>query len=126
MDEIPDLETVLDEAVRVYLIAKKRCVLQRYPRTTPFNAEDLAKQYPDYFHRFKGRGESGSQKYKVIGKTADVILEEYLEKLGYPRCSPLWLTLANIVIERGEYESEQDSDFARPERRTRRGPYDGL
>jgi len=126
VDELPDLETVLGEAVRVYLIAKKRCVLQRYPKTTPFNAEDLAKQYPDYFQKFKGRGESGSQKYKVIGKTADVILEEYLEKLGYPRCSPLWLTLANIVIERGEHESEQDSDFARPERRTRRGPNDGL
>ena len=60
-------------------------------------------------------------KYRVIGKTADDLLEEYLAKLGYPRNSELWYSLANIVIERGEFESEQDPDLFDPHRQKRRG-----
>ena len=116
MTNLPDLETVLDEAVRVYLIAKKRSTLQRYPKEAPFTAEKLAKQYPDYFEPFI-KAKSGELKYRVIGKTADTILEEYLAELGYKPNSDLWYSLANIVIERGEYESDFDRDFDRPRRR---------
>tara|TARA_R100000315_G_scaffold55179_1_gene29219 strand:+ start:3950 stop:4321 length:372 start_codon:yes stop_codon:yes gene_type:complete len=117
--DLPDLETVLDEAVKVYLIAKKRCALMRHSNTSSFTAEDLAKEYPDYFEPFIKKS-TGEHKYKVIGKTADVILEEYLAQLGYPSNSDLWYTLAHIVIERGEYESDFDRDLDRPTRRRRR------
>ena len=114
MDNLPDLETVLDEAVRVYLIAKKRSALQRYPKDISFSADELVDKYPDYFVRW-----SNPTKIRVIGKSADVILEEYLAKLGYPVNSDLWYSLAHIVIERGEYESDVDRDFERPRRRRR-------
>lgn len=114
MDDLPDLETVLDEAVRVYLIAKKRSALQRYPKDISFSADELVDKYPDYFVRW-----SNPTKIRVIGKSADVILEEYLAKLGYPVNSDLWYSLAHIVIERGEYESDVDRDFERPRRRRR-------
>ena len=114
MDDLPDLETVLDEAVRVYLIAKKRGALQRYPNEIPFTADELVDKYPDYFVRW-----GSPTKIRVIGKSADVILEEYLAKLGYPLNSDLWYSLAHIVIERGEYESDFDRDLDRPRRRRR-------
>jgi hypothetical protein len=118
VDKLPDLDTVLDEAVKVYLIAKKRSALQRYPKDAPFTAEELASEYPDYFQPFI-KSKSGELKYRVIGKTCDVILEEYLAKLGYEPNSDLWYSLAHIVIERGEYESDFDRDLDRPRRRRR-------
>ena len=121
MDDLPELETVISQAVRVYLIAKKRCALMRSPNHPELSAQKLAEQYPDYFEQFSGKGAKGEMKYRVIGKTADDLLEEYLAKLGYPRNSELWYSLANIVIERGEFESEQDPDLFDPHRQKRRG-----
>ena len=46
------------------------------------------------------------KKIKFTGKSAGDIIEDYLEKLGYPSGSDQWFSLAHIVIERGEFESQ--------------------
>jgi len=97
---LADLDSVLDEAVESYLIAKKRCVLSRYP-DSGYTPDNLVADHPD-FYAFWG----SPRKIKFIGKCAGDVLEDYLAKLGYSKGSDQWFSLAHIVIERGEYEAQ--------------------
>lgn len=97
---LADLDSVLDEAVESYLIAKKRCILGRYP-TSGYTSEDLVADHPDYY-AFWG----SPRKIKFTGKCAGEIIEDYLEKLDYEAGSDQWYSLAHIVIERGEFEGK--------------------
>ena len=102
---LSDLDSVLDDAVNSYLIAKKRCVLQRYP-TSSYTYRDLVRDHPDYYSTW-----GSPKKMKFIGRHAGAILEDYLKKLGYEKGSDQWFSLAHIVIERGEYESKLIEPF---------------
>ena len=97
---LSDLDSVLDEAVRSYVIAKKRCIIQRNP-LSGISAQSLVNEYPDYYVYW-----GTPKKIKFVGRCAGDVLEDYLKKLGYPRGSDQWFSLAHIVIERGEYESQ--------------------
>tara|TARA_R110002020_G_scaffold456042_1_gene672312 strand:+ start:779 stop:1135 length:357 start_codon:yes stop_codon:yes gene_type:complete len=97
---LADLDSVIDDAVNSYLIAKKRCVIQRHP-TSGYTSQDLVADHPDYYTTW-----GSPKKIKFTGRSAGDIIEDYLEKLGYPRGSDQWFSLAHIVIERGEYESQ--------------------
>jgi hypothetical protein len=96
---IPDLDSVIEEAVLAYVTAKKRTDLQRYSESG-YSPEDLVSDHSDYYSL------SGTdKKVKFTGRSAGNVIEDYLQLLGYPRCSDQWFTLAHIVIERGEFES---------------------
>ena len=97
---LSDLDSVLDEAVLSYVIAKKRCIVQRNP-LSGMSARSLVDEHPGYYVYW-----GNPKKIKFVGKCAGDVLEDYLQKLGYPRGSDQWFSLAHIVIERGEYESE--------------------
>jgi len=102
---IPDLDSVIEEAVLAYVTAKLRTDLQRYSESG-YSPEDLVADHSDYYSL------SGSdQKIKFTGRSAGNVIEDYLQLLGYPRCSDQWFTLAHIVIERGEFESCMGSRF---------------
>ena len=110
---LEDLDSVLDQAVRAYMVAKKRSLLQR-PRhpSEDFDAkkgmtvQDLAPQHPAYDILW-----GTEPKIKFVGISAAEVLENYLAKLGYPRGSDLWFSMAQIVRERGEIESEMGFGF---------------
>ena len=96
---LSDVDSVLDKAVLAYIIAKKRCIIQRNPYSG-ISAQSLVNEYPDYYVYW-----GNPKKIKFIGKCAGDVLEDYLIELGYPRGSDLWFSLTHIVIERGEFES---------------------
>tara|TARA_R110001583_G_scaffold55916_5_gene169533 strand:- start:3477 stop:3788 length:312 start_codon:yes stop_codon:yes gene_type:complete len=103
MSSLSDLDSVLDEAVRSYRIVKKLRLLKREARVDTI-VESLAEvDFDNYisldsYHRIK-----------LEGKTPNEILEDFLQGLGYERCSDLWFSLAHIVIERGEREYDVTS-----------------
>lgn len=97
---LSDLDSVIDDAVNSYLIAKKRCVLQRHP-LSGYTSKNLVADHPDYYTTW-----GSPKKVKFTGRSAGDIIEDYLEKLGYPSGSDQWYSLAHIVIERGEFESQ--------------------
>ena len=74
---LEDLDSVLDQAVRAYMVAKKRSLLQR-PRhpSEDFDVEkgmtvqDLAPQHPDYYILW-----GTEPKIKFVGISAAEVLE---------------------------------------------------
>ncbi len=58
---------------------------------------DLAREFPESYSLG-----SPERNLKFTGRTADSVLEDYLQGLGEARCSRLWGELAAIVIARGE------------------------
>ena len=63
--------------------------------------EGLAREFPEAYSM------KGGQNLVYTGRSADDILEEYLQDIGKPRRSRLWFELAGIVVARGERAVEQ-------------------
>jgi len=81
---------VLAEAVEAYKAAAMR---GRNYTILGYDARSLVATYPEHYaHHSDG-------KVKFIGKTADDILEEYCEGLGYDRASQRWHQLVSTVVE---------------------------
>jgi hypothetical protein len=96
----PDVYYVLAEAVEAYKAAAFR---DRHGYTKRgYTAEQAAKEFPKYFSLHS------SGKIKFIGKSADKILEEYLQEMGYPPNSEYWFRLARQVTELAQEEEEGD------------------
>ena len=89
-----DLDVVLDLAVESYIVSKTR---NQHTRQGTIKTVDLNKAFPGYYKRMP------NGHFFFIGKTADEVLEEYLTSRGYEAGSVEWYYLAEIVMERGEY-----------------------
>ena len=98
---LPNLDSVLDEAVRSYVMAKRRAYIQRTSAGRDI-ARDLATDYPDYYEL----GAPGDN-LRFVGKSADEIIEDYLKLLGQDRSSRLWYSFSQIVVKRGESENDE-------------------
>ena len=99
--------SVLAEAVRSYTLARRRGSLQKassngHRRIGREEIEDLAREFPEAYS-MNGPGKN----LTYIGRSADEILEDYLQDIGKPRRSKLWFELAVIVVARGERVVEQ-------------------
>ena len=88
---LEDLLYVLAEAVEAYQVAAMRDRSGYIAHG--YTAETLIENFPKYFSR------QSSGKAKYIGKSADEILENYLEGLGYNRNSQKWYKLAQHVVD---------------------------
>ena len=96
------LQSVLDKAVRAYVVARKRGVLQKSAIGRE-KIKDLAIDYPDFYEL------QGPEEYLAfIGTTADEIIEAHVHDIGgKTRGNKLWSHLACIVITRGEREYQE-------------------
>tara|TARA_R110000787_G_scaffold40264_3_gene100245 strand:- start:705 stop:1031 length:327 start_codon:yes stop_codon:yes gene_type:complete len=89
-------EAVLADAVRAYKLARIRGAMQKRAAGRE-EVEALAERFPE---AYSSRG--AGQNLAFCGRTADDILEDYLQGLGEARGSKLWIELAGITIARGE------------------------
>ena len=105
MTKKPQLRSVLDKAVRAYLVARKRTMMHKNKGggdrvyLDRKAAKILAREYPEFYIM------RGSQKYlDFVGMSADDVLEDYVQDMGEKRGGKLWHRLANIVITRAKLE----------------------
>jgi|TARA_R100000306_G_C4316326_1_gene112812 hypothetical protein len=101
------LRSVLDKAVRAYLVAKKRTRMFKNKNgggrvyLDRKAAKVLAQEYPEFYVM------RGPHKYlDFVGMSADDILEDYVHSMGEKRGGRLWRRLAYVVIARGEEDGE--------------------
>ena len=90
-----DLFHVLARAVESYRAANVR---GRNYTIRGYTSQKLIDDFPGYY----GRHSDG--KVLFVGETANDILENYLQSLGYERNSKIWYRLARDVIELAEDE----------------------
>jgi hypothetical protein len=91
---------VIKRASTAYAIAKLRAHKGRSKedRSDVLEGKSLADAFPHHYT------ELPNSKHVVFDatKTADAIVEEYLEGIGYFRGSKEWMRLIRIVMDRGE------------------------
>ena len=109
---LEDLLYVLAEAVEAYQVAAMRDRSGYIAHG--YTAETLIENFPKYFSR------QSSGKAKYIGKSADEILENYLEGLGYNRNSQKWYKLAQYVIDLATEEIKDVESYLRETKAERR------
>ena len=95
-----DLLRVLSEAVEAYELAAMRDRMGYI--ASGYTAETLVETFPKYF------AQHSSGKVKFIGKSANEVLENYLEGLGYKPGSRKWYQLAQWVVDLAQEEEEVD------------------
>ncbi len=83
-----------------------------------YTAKQAVKEFPEYFALYS------SGKIKFIGKSANQILEDYLQKLGHKPNSEHWYDLARQVINLAAEEDSEDGEvtekyFKGPKRQER-------
>ena len=88
-----DLFHVLAKAVESYRAANVR---GRNYTILGYTSESLIDSFPGFY------GKHSDGKVLFIGETANDILENYLQSLGYERNSKIWYRLARDVIELAE------------------------
>tara|TARA_R110001583_G_scaffold96487_3_gene240855 strand:+ start:111 stop:512 length:402 start_codon:yes stop_codon:yes gene_type:complete len=110
---LEDLLYVLAEAVEAYEVAAMRDRSGYISRG--YTAETLIKNFPKYFSR------QSSGKAKYIGKSADEILENYLQGLGYNRNSQKWYKLAQCVVDLATEEVKDVESYLRETKAKRQG-----
>ena len=112
----PDVFYVLAEAVEAYKAAAFR---DRHGYTKRgYTAKQVAKEFPKYFSLYS------NGKVKFIGKSADKILQEYLQEIGQSANDEYWYYLARQVTQLAQEEDEDDGKitktyFDKPERKYR-------
>ncbi len=109
---LEDLLYVLAEAVEAYQVAAMRDRSGYIAHG--YTAETLIENFPKYFSR------QSSGKAKYIGKSADEILENYLEGLGYNRNSQKWYKLAQHVVDLATEEVKDVENYLRETKAERR------
>ena len=90
-----DLFHVLAKAEESYRAANVR---GRNYTILVYTSESLIDSFPGFY------GKHSDGKVLFIGETANDILENYLQSLGYERNSKIWYRLARDVIELAEDE----------------------
>mgnify|MGYP003673200317 CR=1 FL=1 len=88
-----DLFHVLAKAVESYRAANVR---GRNYTILGYTSESLIDSFPGFYSKHS------DGKVLFIGETANDILENYLQSLGYERNSKIWYRLARDVIELAE------------------------
>ena len=84
-----DISRLLEKAVRSYRAADARARnFDDYGR----DPKKLIKKYPGFY------AVQNNNKINYIGKTADDVLEDYLQELGHERGSPMWSALVREVV----------------------------
>tara|TARA_R110002051_G_scaffold296278_1_gene362334 strand:+ start:2091 stop:2531 length:441 start_codon:yes stop_codon:yes gene_type:complete len=83
-----------------------------------YTAKQAVKKFPEYFALYS------SGKVKFIGKSANQILEDYLQKLGHKPNSEHWYDLARQVVDLAAEEDSGDGEvtekyFKGPKRQER-------
>ena len=108
-EELP-LRSILNKAVRAYLVAKKRTRMHKNENggdrvyLDRKAAKVLAQEYPEFYVM------RGSQKYlDFVGISADDILEDYVHSMGEERGGRLWRRLAHVVI---TLANQEDNNLA--------------
>jgi hypothetical protein len=84
-----DISRLLDKAVKSYRAADARARnFADYGR----DPKKLIKKHPGFYTT------DINNKITFIGKTADDILEDYLQELGHERGGPIWSALVREVV----------------------------
>jgi hypothetical protein len=110
---LEDLLYVLAEAVEAYEVAAMRDRSGYISRG--YTAETLIENFPKYFSR------QSNGKAKYIGKSANEILENYLQGLGYNRNSQKWYKLAQCVVDLATEEVKDVESYLRETKAKRQG-----
>ena len=100
MSSVDSREEAVLMAVRAYRLARKRGLMQKssskgHRRISRKEVEALSREFPEAYSM------NGGQNLIYTGRSADDILEDYLQSIGKSRRSKLWFELAAIVVMRG-------------------------